>query len=197
MKLMNTQDYIKSLKELVTELGKEASDYAISFRPETSKEENGALTFVFVIRNKKSDRSKEYKIALYIFENKKTVTSFIINGRTLNMLFENSTINSPNVALHYLRDILLSEVKWIRDLEETVRKQEEERKKKRMANRGNSGKKPYNNRGGQKNFRQQSGKKNYNGNRNGGSGHHNSVGNRINIRTTKGAFGNSNTGGQK
>lgn len=133
MKLMNKDEFVTSLKELMTKLEKNEKDYTISFKTDAGHEEkNGTLTFTFTVKNKKELRAKEYKIALYIFENKKTITTFIINGRTLTLLFENSTINSPNISLHYLEDILLNEVKWGRELEEELKKKKEEAAKKKQ-----------------------------------------------------------------
>lgn len=206
MKLMNTQDYIKSLKELMTELGKEVSDYSISFRSDTRREEEqGSLTFTFVIKSRKNNKAKEYKIALYIFENKKTVTSFIINGRTLNLLFENSTMDSPKVALHYLKDILLSEVKWVRELEDLLAKQKADAMRKKMNNRRQPGKSrndSYNNHknNGYKknnNYRHN----NHNDDRGESKPYNRNQGSRrvsssINIRTTKYPYGKPKTGGQ-
>ena len=160
MKLMNKDEFVASLKELMTKLGKSEKDYTISFKTDAShEEENGTLSFTFNVKNKKEPKAKEYKIALYIFENKKTITTFIVNGRTLTLLFENSTINSPNISLYYLEDILLNEVKWVRNLEEDLKKKKEEAAKKKMETRrkyqnkdkykkNNNSYKPYGNSGG-------------------------------------------------
>ena len=147
MKLMDKAKHVEALKALTKELGEEVKDYTIKFKMDDSREEKtGSLTTIFTIKHKTNKKAKEFKIALYIFESRKSITTFIVNGRTLTLLFENSTINSPDIALHYLKDILLNEVSWVRNLEEIVKKQKDEAAKKRgnkkPQNGSNKGKRP-------------------------------------------------------
>lgn len=148
MKLMDKAKHVEALKALTKELGEEVKDYTIKFKMDDSREEKtGSLTTIFTIKHKTNKKAKEFKIAIYIFESRKSITTFIVNGRTLTLLFENSTINSPDIALHYLRDILLNEVAWVRNLEEIVKKQKDEAAKKRgnkkPQNGSNRGKRPH------------------------------------------------------
>ena len=160
MKLMNKDEYIVNLTNLVKKITETVKDYTIHFKTDDSREDkNGSLTFTFAIKNSQDTKAKEYKIALYIFEGRKSITSFIVNGRTLNLLFENSTMNSPDVALHYLNDILESEIKWVRGVEETVRKQKDAARKKRNDSRKTTSRKVDYNKNG-------SGKRPSNGNYN-------------------------------
>ena len=141
MKLMNKETFNASLKDLVTEIGNSAKDFLINFKMDDSKEESsGALTVVFTLKLKRGSSDKknaprEYKISMYVFESHKAITTFIVNGRTLQLLFENSTMNSHEIALHYLKEILNNEIKFARELEDTIRKQKEEASKKRMEER--------------------------------------------------------------
>jgi len=122
MNLMNKDQFIKSLQETITPIKEENKDFNITFKTDSSREESaGSLTFIFSIKNAKEARAKDYKISMYIFESRKCITTFIVNGRTLKLLFENSTMDSPTTSLHYLKDILLSEIKFIKDVEESVR----------------------------------------------------------------------------
>lgn len=200
MKLMNKATYSDSLKEVVNEFKNDTKDFLVNFKIDDSKEESGGkLGIVFTI--KKADakgQPREYKVAMYIFEAHKSITTFIINGRTLQLLFENSTINSPDIALTYLKEILLNEVKFARELEETIKKQKEESAKKKFEkrrkgspNRNQKYKNSSKNKGGYK-------KNNHNGskypkNGNGGKQHHSS--NRI--TTKKPEWTNNKTGGSK
>lgn len=134
MKLMDKEKFMKELQELCTEVKKTDTSYNVSMKVDDSREEKcGSLTFVFSIK-KKAPKSKEYKISMYIFESCRTISTFIINGRTLGLLFENSTMNSPEVALHYLKDILIGEIKWILNIEDMQMKKKAEMTEKKKNN---------------------------------------------------------------
>ena len=144
MKMMNTEEYIGKIDELLKKVAEKHPAYSIRQKSDITKEADGQLQFIFTIKNKEMKKAPEYKLPLYIFEGRKHITAFIISARTLKLLFENSTMDSPNVALHYLEGILDAEIAWIKDLEEQVKKQQEAAAKKRAAKMNKGGKKPFN-----------------------------------------------------
>lgn len=144
MKMMNTEEYVGKIDKLLKKVAEKHTVYSIRHKADTTKEADGQLQFIFTIKNKEMKKAPEYKLPLYIFEGRKHITAFIISARTLKLLFENSTMDSPNVALHYLEGILDAEITWIKDLEEQVKKQHEAAAKKRAAKMNKGGKKPFN-----------------------------------------------------
>ena len=142
MKMMNTDEFVEKLKSLLAKVSEKETAYEFSKSVDRAGEENGKLQIVFTIKNKENKKAKEFKLPMYIFEGRKHLTTFVISARTLKLLFENSTMDSPEIALHYLEDILYNEVKWIKEVEETIKKQKEAASKKRAA-RSKGGKKPF------------------------------------------------------
>ena len=206
MKIVNKEKTIESVNALVAEINSESKN-KVEVTVNEGKEENGSLWFTFEMKSK--DKFKAFpvsKVGLYIFESTGKVSSFIINGRTMKLLFENATILSPDIAIHYLKSILLREIEWTAKLESRL-KEEEVRKAKKRSSKGRGNNRGGYNKGGEK---KSSGKKpqgpgkpsrQFRGNSSNSnkkpyheSGDRRSRGSSsgINIRTTKHPYKNSN-----
>lgn len=137
MKLMNREEFEKCTTEMIAELNKEETEYIITVKSNYKREESsGVISFVFSCRKKKMHKGDTpSSIGLYISESKRCINTFIVNGRTMDLLFENSTINSPQIALHYLKDILLSEVKFVKNLDALMQKSMASKIKQKRGNK--------------------------------------------------------------
>lgn len=139
MNIIDVEKVEIGLKDALEELKKKYPEYEITMDSCKKKENNGTIYYVFHAKKNSEKRPNKVTISnigMYIFESKGKVTTFIINGRTMEMLFENCTINSPIIAIHYLKDILSSEIDWLVKIQKTL----SERKKpvKNFKSRGNS-----------------------------------------------------------
>lgn len=110
MKILNTEVFIEQLKKVISDaVGTKKITSTLDTK--NDKESNGSLYFVVILKKDKNEK----KIGLYIFERKNGITTFIVNGETLELLFENATINSPQISLTYLKSIIESDIKWLED----------------------------------------------------------------------------------
>jgi hypothetical protein len=154
MKLMNKDAWVEKLNDLMKVLNTHEKLKITTEINDKKEESAGSFSVIFRVSHKDEKAGKkDTKIALYVFENHQAITTFIINGRNLSLLFENSTMNSPDISLHYLKDILLNEMEWFAKAEEEAKKKKAEAYKKKFQGKRkfdnhNSGKK-YGN-GGQR-----------------------------------------------
>lgn len=119
--LPEKENYFEKLKNLTKKINEETKELkpkcTIDVDLDDSREETSqCLQFVFTVKTV-TKQPRVYSIGMYLLQNKQGVETIIVNGRTGKLLFENCTINSPEIAIHYLNDILLNEVKWVANLE--------------------------------------------------------------------------------
>ena len=145
---MNTEEFINSLNELLKKVSEKETGFNFYHKVDRADEADGKLFILIRFKNKENKKAKEYKLPMYIFEGRKHLTTAIISSRTFKILFENSSMDSPNIGLHYLETILDKELTWVKNLEEEIKKQHEAAAKKRSAKVNKGGKKPYQNKGG-------------------------------------------------
>ena len=181
MKILDTNKFIEDLTNVINDVGC-ATDKALAEKGKKSrivitnesvltKDENGSIYFKICTKEGKNAKN----VALYIFERKNGITTFIINGETMDLLFENATIKSPEISLTYLKTILEGNVKWLLN---TKNKKPDFKPKKKFSNKnrkpgmrkGNhqGDKKPFKNTGDRKPYKKNSNGK-YGGSKNGKS----------------------------
>jgi len=152
MKLINKDKFVNGVKEVVNgvnieETGNEEKvKYAVKMVVDEAKDKDGVLGVILTIK-KVGKTNKEYKVPIYVIESYHKVETLIINNRTCKVLFENSTINSSEIALSYLKGILLNEIGFIRKVEATVASKTKRNFKSRNTNRPD-GNRPDNKKGG-------------------------------------------------
>lgn len=119
MKILDTQKFIDDLNVAIensTKTENGDSKIVITTEPVLTKDENGSIYFKICLKKGLIQK----KIAIYIFERKNGITTFIVNGDTMDLLFENATIKSPEIALTYLKTILEGDIKWINNTKKSA-----------------------------------------------------------------------------
>lgn len=159
MKIVNKDEFTKAMKDLVDELNQSAKNSQISVRLEDKKEGNNTIWYMVNLKPTYADIAKEkYWIGVYLFEANSGVNTFVVNGRRGELLFENKTVNAPEISLCYIKQILINEDEFIGKRAVAVKKLREAKKAKKAGNHTNGQKKKFNN--NQKHY-QKSGTKTY------------------------------------
>lgn len=131
MNILDLEKFKEDVNKVIENQIKVSDHVTSTLELNDKKEENGSVYFKIVLKKDKNEK----KIALYIFERKNGITTFIINGDTMDLLFENATIQSPQISLAYLDSIIKSDVTWLKNT----------KPKKAPAKKNfKGGKKPYN-----------------------------------------------------
>lgn len=123
MKLMNADKVIEDINTMLVEVKKHPDvvdvkdengkviEFSFKTKVNRSKEKDGSFNIVIDIHR---DGIKEWKcIAVYFAEHTHGITTLVVDGGSHNIIFENSTMDSPNTLLAYLPDIVVSDVKYL------------------------------------------------------------------------------------
>jgi len=125
MKLINKDKFVDGVKAIINDVNieetgnEEKVKYMAKITVDEAKDKDGVLGVIITLK-KVGKTNREYKVPIYVIESYHKVETLIINNRTCKVLFENSTINSSDIALSYLKGILLNEIGFIRKVEATV-----------------------------------------------------------------------------
>ena len=159
MKLMDADKVIADIDQMLIDVQKhsdivDAKDDAgndIVFKLKTmvnrNKEKDGSFNIVIELRRA---GVKDWKcIVVYFAEHSHGITTLVVNGILHNIIFENSTMTSPNALLTYLPEIILSDVRYLKECKPVKsgmrekpfnkpRKSFSERRKYRVSRNGSS-----------------------------------------------------------
>lgn len=114
MKLMNTEETTKKINEVIADAQTTMNSIhtiSVTLEPNVEKDNNGTVFYKFHVKKKGLKTEKSF--ALYFFERKNGISTFLVNGETLDLLFENSTMNSPEIVMSYLKKVLEGDIKWL------------------------------------------------------------------------------------
>ena len=120
MKLMNRDTYLEGVNKIVAEVNKvekekdSKSPYPVMVKVDTAKEDKDGVLAVILTLKAGTDTTK--KVAIYIIESYHRLETIVINNRTCKVLFQNNTMNSPQISLNYLNGILLNEIEFCKKL---------------------------------------------------------------------------------
>lgn len=125
MKLMNADKVIDKINEMLVDVlkhpditdAKDEFGNPIEFKLKTSvnrkREADGSFNIVLELRR---NGVSDWKcIVVYFAEHSHGITTIVVNGLLHNIIFENSTMNSPDALLTYLPEIILSDVKYLKE----------------------------------------------------------------------------------
>lgn len=125
LKLMNADKIIESVSGMLSDVVKHPAianatddtgnkiEYNLKTSVNRKKESDGSFNIVLELRRK---GVKDWKcIVIYFAEHSHGITTLVVNGILHNIIFENSTMDSPNALLSYLPEIILSDVKYLKE----------------------------------------------------------------------------------
>ena len=125
MKLKDAEKTIKAIEEMLLNVqkhpdivnAKDTEGKDIEFKLKSTvnrtKEKDGSFNIVIELRR---SGVRDWKcLVIYFAEHTHGITTLVVNGILHNIVFENSTMNSPTALLSYLPDIILSDVKYLKE----------------------------------------------------------------------------------
>lgn len=138
MKLMNADKTIQKIMDILDEIKlrpeyKDATDsngnkIKFGFVTSVHREKEADGNFHIVIELRRDGVREKKVLVIYFVEHLHGITTLMLNGLLHNVVFENSTMNSPDIVLTYLPEAILSDVKILAEKEFTETKKWKERR---------------------------------------------------------------------
>ena len=121
MKLMNAEKTIQKVMDIVDEMklrpeykdavDKDGNKIKFGFITSVQREKESDGNFHIIVELHREGIREKKVIVVYFVEHLHGITTIMVNGLLHNVIFENSTMSSPDIVLTYLPEAIMSDIK--------------------------------------------------------------------------------------